>query len=100
MFDMDPPKYKHRAISQAMDFAASKGKVAETISLDQKTSGLFDLVDKTDPRAKRAGAIPADKMPDHYDELLKLDDLRKKGILTEAEFEAEKKKLLEGGSGK
>jgi hypothetical protein len=29
-----------------------------------------------------------------YAELVKLDDLRKKGIITEAEFEAQKKKLL------
>ena len=33
---------------------------------------------------------------DAYAELIKLDDLRKRGILTEAEFEAQKKKLLEG----
>jgi hypothetical protein len=31
-----------------------------------------------------------------YTELIKLDDLRKRGIITEAEFEAQKKKLLEG----
>jgi len=29
-----------------------------------------------------------------YEELLKLDELRKKGVITEAEFDAEKKKLL------
>ena len=29
-----------------------------------------------------------------YSELVKLDDLRKKGILTDEEFQAEKKKLL------
>ena len=33
---------------------------------------------------------------DVYTELIKLDDLRKKGIITEEEFEAQKKKLLEG----
>ncbi|MRG98969.1 hypothetical protein GIY21_01520 [Xanthomonas sontii] len=32
--------------------------------------------------------------PDLYAELLKLDDLRKKGLLTEAEFQAQKAKLL------
>lgn len=32
---------------------------------------------------------------DVYAELIKLDDLREKGILTDAEFEVEKKKLLE-----
>jgi len=32
--------------------------------------------------------------PETYDQLLKLDDLRKRGIITDAEFEAQKKKLL------
>ncbi len=32
---------------------------------------------------------------DLYKEILKLDDLRNRGLLTDAEFEAEKKKLLE-----
>jgi len=32
---------------------------------------------------------------DLYSDLLKLDDLRKKGILTEKEFKAEKKKILD-----
>jgi hypothetical protein len=31
---------------------------------------------------------------DLYTELIKLDDLRKRGILTEEEFQAEKKKVL------
>ena len=78
----------------------------------------FRLVDKNDPRATGTGlsktpdvlienrvlapsavASPQNKdtvkSPDVYSELLKLDDLRKKGIITEAEFEAQKKKLLE-----
>ena len=33
--------------------------------------------------------------PDLYTELMKLDDLRKKGILTDEEFDEQKKKLLE-----
>jgi hypothetical protein len=37
-----------------------------------------------------------EKTSDRYTELVKLDDLRKKGIISEAEFEAEKKKLLGG----
>jgi hypothetical protein len=35
-----------------------------------------------------------ERAKDIYTELIKLDDLRKRGILTDAEFEAEKKKLL------
>ena len=37
----------------------------------------------------------SDGRKDVYAELIKLDDLRKRGILTDAEFEAEKKRLLE-----
>jgi len=33
-----------------------------------------------------------------YDDLMKLDELRKRGILTDEEFQAQKKKLLEKGS--
>lgn len=36
-----------------------------------------------------------DKSPDLYTELTKLEDLRKKGILTEEEFQVQKKLLLE-----
>ncbi len=36
------------------------------------------------------------KSVDTYTELMKLDDLRKKGILTDAEFEIQKKKILSG----
>lgn len=36
------------------------------------------------------------KTNDVYTELIKLDDLRKKGIITEAEFDLQKKKLLSG----
>ncbi len=76
----------------------------------------FRVVDKNDPEARRASLVPrpdividktervsADihskvitvKQPDLYTELTKLDDLRKKGILTEDEFQAQKKLLLE-----
>ena len=37
-----------------------------------------------------------DKRPDLYTEIMKLDDLRKKGLITDAEFEAQKQKLLNG----
>ena len=38
----------------------------------------------------------SEKKKDVYAELIRLDDLRKRGILTDAEFEVQKKKLLEG----
>ena len=76
----------------------------------------FRLVDASDPAAQRVTLtrqpdilvestnrstadvnVRTQSSPssDLYAELIKLDDLRKRGILTEAEFEAQKKKLLE-----
>lgn len=77
----------------------------------------FRVVSKDDPEAKRTSLTPradvviektskisvdiktkdqSEKTKDVYTELLKLDDLRKKGIITEVEFETQKKKLLSG----
>lgn len=77
----------------------------------------FRLVDRNDPRASGGGLIKTPDMvienrgqastvvvnppstearaTDVYTELLKLDDLRKRGIVSEAEFDAQKKRLLE-----
>ena len=74
----------------------------------------FRVVSKDDPEAKRTSLIPSPTLietketissdvhtkndtvskPDLYSELTKLDDLRKKGIITNEEFGSEKKKLL------
>ena len=79
----------------------------------------FRLVDRNDPRASGGGLFKTPDMvienrsqpttvvvnppakesaspKDIYTELLKLDDLRKRGIITEAEFDAQKRKLLQG----
>lgn len=116
---------KAEVIKQANSFAESKGKVAVPIAAKESPSYpghmpnfeyQFRLVDKEDPRASGAALIPrADvvienkvsatsdirikdqsESKDVYTELLKLDDLRKKGIITEAEFVAQKNKLLTG----
>jgi hypothetical protein len=76
----------------------------------------FQLLDKSDPRASGASLTPrpdvviektekitgdirtkntTEKKADLYSELTKLDDLRKRGIITEEEFIAQKKRLLE-----
>ena len=76
----------------------------------------FRVVDKTDPEAKRTSLAarpdtvisientqpqqitsPAGdgRVDDLYSKLIKLDDLRKRGLISDAEFEAEKRKLLE-----
>jgi hypothetical protein len=75
----------------------------------------FRVVDESDPEARRTSLVPrpnvviektekssvdvttkdnTDRSKDVYAELIKLDDLRKRGILSEDEFQAQKKKLL------
>jgi hypothetical protein len=50
------------------------------------------------PTAAAPVAAPApEATTDMYNDLLKLDDLRKRGILTDEEFQAEKKKVLARG---
>lgn len=78
----------------------------------------FRVVAKDDPEVRRLRALyprpdlvvenidkisadvrtedKSDKQKDIYNELIKLDDLRKRGIITQAEFEAQKAKLLSG----
>ena len=77
----------------------------------------FRVVSQDDPEAQRTSLTPrpdvviekdsnisvdiktkdqTEQTKDVYKELLKLDDLRKKGIITEEEFETQKKKILSG----
>lgn len=114
---------KTDVISRANAFAASKGKMA--VPLAGKESPAypghmpsfeyqFRLVDKDDPRAEGNALLPRpdavvemhqsptssgnrpSASSDLYNELIKLDDLRKRGIISEDEFKAEKQKLLSG----
>lgn len=115
---------KTDVMKRANAFAESKGKVAIPIASKESPAYpghmpnfeyQFRLVDRDDPRATggalvpRADVVIENKMPtgqsdarnqpkskDLYTELLKLDDLRKKSIISEAEFEAQKAKLLSG----
>ncbi|MCE9619189.1 MAG: SHOCT domain-containing protein [Planctomycetes bacterium] len=105
-------------LGEATQFAQQRGKVAIPITLKTSPSWpghfatvqyQFRLVDKDSPEAQKAAllpvpnvrietppaAVPPNQSKDVYAELIKLDDLRKRGVLTEAEFEAQKKKLLE-----
>lgn len=77
----------------------------------------FRVVDRNDPEVRRTSLEPrpniviektekinadiktkdqTDRPKDVYTELLKLDDLRKRGVITEEEFQEQKKKLLSG----
>lgn len=113
---------KAEAIREANEFAEKQGKVAVGISAKElrPAQGFpsfeyqFKVLDKHDPgaRATDLGSTSdvviessetsrdlrssegSRQEPDLYSELMKLDDLRKRGLLTDAEFEEEKRKLL------
>jgi len=114
---------KAEVISAANAFAESKGKIAIPVA-SQVTPAAplqnpsfeyqFRVVDKNDPEARRTALVPRadlvvektertstdvrtkeEKAPDLYTELMKLDELRKKGVITEEEFAAQKKRLFE-----
>lgn len=116
---------KAEVMQRANAFAESKGKVAVPIAGHEAPAYpghmpnfeyQFRLVDKNDPRAEGGALLPradvvvdvhnttpiaptnatSGKSTDAYTELLKLDDLRKRDILTEDEFETQKAKLLSG----
>jgi hypothetical protein len=115
---------KSDVMKRANAFAESKGKIAIPVASKETPARpgrnmpnfeyQFRLVYKDDPRASGTALVPrADvvienqvhpvtnakdepKPWDVYAELLKLDDLRKRNIIAEGEFEAEKQKLLAG----
>ncbi len=112
-------KLKAEVIEDANRFAASKGKVAVPVNIreERPVPGFplveyqFRLVDESDSTAAgKTLELPPDHVTqntdninikidqaekkDTYSELLKLEDLRKRGILTDEEFETEKRKLL------
>jgi len=111
---------------KANDFCAAKGLVMVPVSFKAKPGELgrsapsadltFRALKPGDPAIGRPDAMDVDqsvavnqnvkvsfkdeskteKQADTYTELIKLDDLRKRGILSDAEFENAKRKLLQG----
>lgn len=67
---------------------------ARRTSLTPRADVVIEKTEKIDANVKTRDDTP--KTKDVYAELVKLDDLRKRGILTDAEFEEQKKKLLAG----
>lgn len=49
----------------------------------------------TKTEAAATGNVQPTKISSSYDDLMKLDELHKKGIITDAEFDAQKKKILD-----
>lgn len=113
-FTRNTEKLKAQATAAATEFCTQEHKQLEIVSVDEskpmylvgemaKVTLTFKAVE---PGAPPAAAIatsfattvgPASPGTNQalYQDLLRLDDLRKKGILTEDEFATEKKKLLE-----
>lgn len=115
---------KASVIKDANDFAASMGKIAIPLSSNETPvypghfatfEYQFRVVDKDDPEAKPTHLVPRSDVVieknekidaditteerklnslDIYTELTKLDDLRRRRIITDAEFKAEKAKIL------
>ena len=117
-------KLRASAIQEANAFAEKQGKIAVPLASHEVVPAhgfpsyeyQFQVLDKNDPRARGASLVPradvviektekvtgdirtqdtTEKKTDLYTELTKLDDLRKKGIITDEEFAAQKKRLLE-----
>jgi len=116
-------KLRATVIREANSFAEKQGKVAIPISLESDRPDVgfptvdyqFRVVGKDDPEAQRTSLKPRADMVieksedvkvdvkldntsaignDLYTELSKLDDLRKRGIITDEEFNTQKQKLL------
>ena len=117
---------KTDVMKRANAFAEGKGKVAVPIASKESPAYpghmpnfeyQFMLVDASDPRASGGALIPradvviekkesttadihvkdqSERPRDIYADLLKLDDLRARHIITDAEFEVQKAKILAG----
>ncbi len=112
-FTRNTGKLKDQATEVANDYCAKLGKHLKIVSVTENkgfylfgdfatatvTFKALDLADpgmsaQTDSAKAEASAVPPTN-EQLYADLLRLDDLHKKGILTDAEFAAEKKKVLE-----
>lgn len=112
-FTRDTQKLKEEALEAAKKFCAKDGKVLKVVSIKEdksmylvgslaQTSVTFKELAPGDPELTAPGEAPArpavaasPATEQLYADILRLDELRKKGLLSDAEFEVEKKKILE-----
>lgn len=64
------------------------------VSLIPRPDVVTESKNTIDLNINQDGTVAQDEKPDVYQELIRLDDLLKRGILTEEEFQSEKAKLL------
>ena len=122
-FDRDVRKFRQEAEQDAVKYCTSRGKMLKVVAVtsDRPHFGggfasariIFRALEAGDPALTAVEApVPAAAAPgagpsvaaapgvlptyagDLYSEILKLDDLRKRGLLSDKEFEQQKKKLL------
>jgi hypothetical protein len=115
-FTRNTAKLKDQAIEEATKFCAKEGRQLQVVSAEEdkqmylvgpmaKVTLTFKALAAGDPKLVATEApqakpvVVAPPPPMNADlltsELTKLDELRKKGLLTDEEFTAAKKKLLE-----
>jgi len=116
-FMRDVDQLKAEALADATTYCAKQHKELKVLSTTQKKPKLlltgfasarveFKALEANDPELQApvaaavgqpaAASSTASSATDSlYSDLMKLDDLRKRGILTEEEFQAQKKKRLE-----
>ena len=117
----DTAALKAEALQDAASYCVAHGKQQKVISATElkplfvtadyaKAKVIFKALNADDPALRNENppqrvddsvtstpakvSSPAGTQGDLYTELIKLDELRKKGILTEEEFQVEKKKVL------
>jgi hypothetical protein len=117
--------FRISVIDEANAFAEREGKIAVPVSAKSIPLGVgqtfasfeysFRLADKNDKAAAQIHLVPgsdvvvdgsgkvidagggqASQVDNLYSELTKLEKLKKEGLLTDAEFQAQKQKLLSG----
>jgi hypothetical protein len=101
------PAMKADVVHEANTFAESKGKVALPVSMHDTfpTHGFpsveyqFRLVDKNDPEARKTSSVPQTdgsevQNPTLGQQLIDLKKAKDAGAITDAEYEAQKAKLL------
>jgi len=90
-------KMRDKVLLEAQNYARARGKIAETVTLSETGKGFmrFAAIEYTFRLVDAESGENKEESVDLYTELKKLAELRDEGILTDAEFEAEKKKLLD-----